>query len=255
VLGAAEHFLNPVLDGRGYSCLGAGQMNFDPDVSALSQDAPGPRPSSTADDLWKVIQEQRERIERLEAVLPLPEASERVEMGRAPVIGPRARRRHRRQVRIPAVSAEEAFKDLAPITARYATVPILEGFNWDDCATRVPEGQWYMVVFRSVRREAIDDLTLEMHDYGAHIEASRRAVGLVHYFRGTPNEHRECLSFCIWRNRKEAARAAQLPLHRVAMAMTEEKYEWYALERYNLRKVRGRDGIEIEPVDPPLAQG
>jgi hypothetical protein len=226
-------------------------MNVDPDVTAIST---GPRPSATADDLWRVIQEQRERIERLEAVLPLPEASERVELGRARVIGPRARRRHRR-LHTPAVSAEEAFKELAPITARYATVPIQDGFNWDDCAARLPEGQWYMVVFRSVRREAIDDLTLEMHDYGAHIEASRRAVGLIHYFRGTPNEHRECLSFCIWRNRKEAARAAQLPLHRVAMTMTEEKYEWYTLERHFLRKIRGRGGIEIEPVDPPMAQG
>jgi hypothetical protein len=230
-------------------------MNFDPDVTPISQDAPGPRPSSSADDLWTVIQEQRERIERLEAVLPLPEASERVELGRRKVLGPRARRRRLAHMRIPAVSAQEAFKDLAPITARYATVPILEGFNWEDCAARLPEGQWYLVVFRSVRRESIDDLTLEMHDYGAHIEASRRAVGLVHYFRGTPSERRECLSFCIWSNRKEAARAAQLPLHRVAMAMVDEKYEWYALERYFLRKVRGRDGIEIEPVDPPVAQG
>jgi hypothetical protein len=229
-------------------------MNFDPDVTSISGDVPGSRLSSSADDLWKVIQEQRERIERLEAILPLPEASERGVLGRRKVIGPRARRRHLR-VRTPAVSAEEAFKDLAPITARYATVPILEGFNWDDCAVRLPEGQWYLVVFRSVRREAADDLTLEMHDYGAHIEASRRAVGLVHYFRGTPSEQRECLSFCIWSNRKEARRAAQLPLHRVAMTMTDEKYEWYALERYNLRKIRGRDGIEIEPADPPVAQG
>ena len=155
------------------------------------------------------------------------------------------------------LSAVEAFQSLAPITAKYATLPIMQGFNWQECAAHLDPGEWYMIVFRSIRREAIDDLTLEMHDYGAYIEAQRRAIGLVFYFRGTPNEYRECLSFCIWSSRQEAARAARLPLHREAMLMVDEKYEWYALERYLLRKVRARRGIETiavnaegEPIAP-----
>jgi hypothetical protein len=228
-------------------------MNVESEAGSISGNTTGQQSSAGGEDLWNVIQEQRARIERLEASLPLPAATDRVELGRRPVIGKRGRRAQRLRTRT--VTAEEAFKDLAPVTARYATVPILEGFNWADCAARVAEGEWYLVVFRSVRREAIDDLTLEMHDYGAYIEAQRRAVGLVFYFRGTPNEQRDCLSFCIWSSRQEAARAAKLPLHQVAMTMVDEKYEWYSLERYVLRKVRGRDGIEVEPIGAPMAQG
>jgi hypothetical protein len=208
---------------------------------------PSPHSSHTIDDLWGLLEDQSARIERLEAsVAPLPPAQDRAEIGRRTVIGTRKRSRH--PSRSTTVSASEAFRELAPVTAQYATVPIMEGFNWADCATQLSEGEWYLVVFRSVRREAVDDLTLEMHDYGAYIEAQRRAIGLVYYFRGTHNERRECLSFCIWSSREEAIRAAQLPLHRVAMAMTDEKYEWYSLERYRLRKVRGRSGIEAERI-------
>src|SRR5579872_7023350 len=199
-------------------------------------------------ELWKVVQEQQARIERLEAsMLPLPDATQRFRAGR-PRLGTRLQRTrefHPHQT----LSPVEAFQVLAPVTSQYATVPIWDGFNWGDCARRVGPGEWYMVVFRSLRREAVDDLTLEMHDYGAYIEAQRRASGLVFYFRGTPNEHRECLSFCIWTNREEAARAAHLPLHRIAMAMVDEKYEWYTLERYSLRKQRDRIRIDAVPVD------
>lgn len=212
---------------------------------------PSSQDSHTIDDLWGLIQEQSTRIERLEAtVAPLPPAEDRAAIGRQSVIGMRRRPRH--PARSTPVSAAEAFRELAPITAQYATIPIMEGFNWADCATQLREGEWYLVVFRSVRREAVDDLTLEMHDYGAYIEAQRRAEGLVYYFRGVHNERRECLSFCIWSSRQEAVRAAQLPLHQIAMNMVNEKYEWYSLERYMLRKVRGQSGIEAERLTSPL---
>ncbi|MDQ2744641.1 MAG: hypothetical protein M3Z66_20430 [Chloroflexota bacterium] len=214
---------------------------------------PSPPSSHSIDDLWGLLQEQSERLGRLEArradgqaasTVPLPPAQDRAVIGRPAVIGAGKKVRH--PARSTTVSAAEAFQALAPITAQYASVPIMEGFNWADCATQLKAGQWYLVVFRSVRRQAVEDLILEMHDYGAHIEAQRRAIGLLYYFRGTYNEQRECLSFCIWRSRQEAVRAAQLPLHRVAMTLVDEKYEWYALERYTLRKVRGRSGIEAE---------
>jgi hypothetical protein len=214
------------------------------------------------DDLWELLREQQARIERLESgLLPLPSATKREDAGRTGhaldgSMGlspgrPHSGKREGRRVRslYEPLSAVEAFQSLAPITARYATVPIMEGFNWQECAVHLDPGEWYLIVFRSIRREAIDDLTLEMHDYGAYIEAQRRAIGLVFYFRGTPNEYRECLSFCIWASRQEAARAARLPLHREAMMMVGEKYEWYALERYLLRKVGDRSGIEAIPVN------
>jgi hypothetical protein len=109
-----------------------------------------------------------------------------------------------------------------------------------------------MVVFRSVLREPGENLTLEMYDYGAYIEAQRRASGLLYYFRGTPNERGECLSFCIWSSREEAARAAQLPLHRAATGVVGEMYRWYSLERYVLRKRPDQQQLELDLVDSYL---
>ncbi len=143
-----------------------------------------------------------------------------------------------------------AFDALRPRSSHYATLPIQDGFTWDECASLVPDGSWYMVVFRSVRREAGENLTLEMHDFGAYIEAQRRASGLVYYFRGVHNEHRECLSFCLWTDREEAVRAARLPLHRAAMAVADDTYESYSLERYTVRKLPGSRTFDIEQVMP-----
>jgi hypothetical protein len=205
-------------------------------------------------DLWTLFKEHQARLERLEAsLLPLPDATERVGAGRTRVSS-RLKKSRSRFSQQP-LSPNEAFQVLEPITSRYATVPIWDGFSWDASARRLKSGEWYMVVFRSVRREATDDLTLEMHDYGAYIEAQRRADGLVYYFRGTPNEHRECLSFCIWAGREEAARTAQLPLHRTAMSMVDEKYEWYVLERYSLVKANDRiriDAVRLDATGAPL---
>ncbi|GAC1321669.1 MAG: hypothetical protein NVS2B16_22980 [Chloroflexota bacterium] len=140
-----------------------------------------------------------------------------------------------------------AFEYLEPLTQSFATDPIMDGFTWSECATWLDPGEWYMVVFRSVRREAGENLTLEMYDYGAYIEAQRRASGLLFYFRGTPNERRECLSFCVWENRDEALRASRLPLHAKAMSMVDEMYESYSLERYVLRKVEEGAALECLP--------
>ncbi|MDQ2740781.1 MAG: hypothetical protein M3Z66_00515 [Chloroflexota bacterium] len=222
-------------------------MDSNAQITAATAEAHQHQVPPNVETLWRFIQEQRARIDSLEADrLPLPEASKRVDAGRRAVIN--RRRRPSSRAREQSVPAVEAFQTLAPITARYASLPILEGFNWSDCTAQLAPGEWYLVVFRSIRRQAADDLTLEMHDYGAYIEAQRRALGLVFYFRGTTNEQRECLSFCLWNSRQEAVRAAQLPLHRIAMNMVEEKYEWYRLERYAVRKVRDRPQVDIIPL-------
>lgn len=146
-----------------------------------------------------------------------------------------------------AVLAATAFQALQPARPDYATAPILEGFNWAECTAQIEPGEWYMVVFRSVRRDEGEHLTLEMYDYGAYIEAQRRASGLLTYFRGYPNQRRECLSFCIWTNRQEAARAARLPLHTIAISKVDEMYESFSLERYYLRKRSLDAPLEAEP--------
>lgn len=147
-----------------------------------------------------------------------------------------------------APEAVDAFESVRPRSPDHATLPILEGFHWDECAARLEPGEWYMVVFRSVRRESGEHLILEMYDYGAYIEARRRAAGLLFYFRGAPNERRECLSFCVWASREEAKRAARLPLHTMAMNTVNEVYESYRLERYMLVKRPGQSSLELHPV-------
>lgn len=219
-------------------------MAMQHNLAAETEGGPRRQVENGIEELWTIVREQQARIDRLESVPPpLPAAGERGDLGRRPVRDYRPAPRPRSRVK--PMSVADAFQLLAPVTARYATVPIRDGFNWAECAARLIPGEWYMVVFRSTRWEAADDLTLEMHDYGAYIEAQRRAVGLLYYFRGTTNERRECLSFCIWNSRQEAVRAAQLPLHRIAMSMVDEKYESYILERYAIRKERGSDLLEF----------
>ena len=150
-----------------------------------------------------------------------------------------------------APAAVDAFDCVHPCDPDYATLPIWDGFQWAECAARLEPGEWYVVVFRSVRREAGENLTLEMYDYGAYIEARRRGEGLMFYFRGAPNERRECLSFCIWSSRDEAKRAARLPLHSMAMNMVDEMYESYKLERYMLLKHPGQSRLELHPISTP----
>jgi hypothetical protein len=143
-------------------------------------------------------------------------------------------------------AARLAFQRLAPRSLDYATLPILEGFNWDECTTGMESGTWYLVVFRSQRRPDADEALLEAYDLGAYREA-QRASGLLFYFRGLPNRHGECLSFCIWETRAEARAAATLPLHRAATRIVDRMYTTFTLERYMLH--RSRDGgLTTEPV-------
>ncbi len=48
--------------------------------------------------------------------------------------------------------ARRAFLRLRPVTPSYQTAPIEEGFNWEEALADLDAGEWYLVVFRSVRR-------------------------------------------------------------------------------------------------------
>jgi hypothetical protein len=129
----------------------------------------------------------------------------------------------------------EACRRLSPIHPDYATLPIQEGFNWSSCLGEVPFDRLYLVVFRSVRRTTADFELLKDHDDKAYAEALE-AGGLLRYFRGSMNERRECLSFCLWEDREQARRAPGGASHRTAAAITADMYESYVLERYDLIK-------------------
>ncbi len=141
-----------------------------------------------------------------------------------------------------------SFELLTPIAADYATLPVLDGFNWADCFRTVEAGCWYLVVFRSVRREGADtDLLTEFDDH-AYDEALGSG-GLLHYFKGSLGPRRECLSFCVWESREQARAALRLPRHIAAARLAATMYESYGLERYMLCKHAGERAPRMHHID------
>jgi hypothetical protein len=140
-----------------------------------------------------------------------------------------------------------SFTRLAPVSDRYAILPVSRAFTWEACLGDVPAGEWYMVAFRSVRRPGLDEARLTAYDEWAHTEAMQ-APGFVHYFRGPANTRGQCLSFCLWDSRAEARAAAGRPAHVEAAALTFESYRQYRLEFHRVRRLAGA-GFTFEPYD------
>jgi hypothetical protein len=131
------------------------------------------------------------------------------------------------------------FDRLGPVSDRYAILPVADAFTWDACEADVAPGEWYMVAFRSIRRDGVDEERLTSHDDWAHAEAMD-APGFVHYFKGPTQLDGRCMSFCLWDSRAEARDAASRPAHLKAAALTHESYAEYTLEFH--RVVRLDDG-------------
>jgi hypothetical protein len=140
-----------------------------------------------------------------------------------------------------------SFERLTTISPQYATLSVANAFTWSDCLADVPPGEWYMVAFRSIRRDDADEARLTAHDDWAHIEATG-APGFVHYFRGPANALGECMSFCLWTSRKEARAAAGGPAHVQAAALTFEAYAHYVLEFHRVRRL-AEGGFTFESYD------
>lgn len=138
---------------------------------------------------------------------------------------------------------------LAPVSDRYAALPVAAAFNWRDATTGLSEGEWYLVAFRSIRRADANEARLTAFDDLAHAEAAA-APGFVHYFKGPAAADRSCLSFCLWESRADAREAAGRPAHVRAVSVIAEMYEQYTLEFHRVTK--GADGtLAFEPYDGP----
>jgi hypothetical protein len=135
----------------------------------------------------------------------------------------------------------DALAALKPASEAYATLPVAEAFEWSDVARQLGAGEWYLVVFRSIRRIAADDVRLAEFDDRAHNDAAS-APGFVHYFKGPAASDRSCLSFCLWTSRAEARAAAGRPAHIDAVSVLNEMYERYTLE---FVRVTGRVGAPL----------
>ena len=144
------------------------------------------------------------------------------------------------------------FQRLAPVSDRYATMPVPNAFTWDACLADVDPGEWYMVAFRSTRRAGADEAKLTAYDDWAHTEAME-APGFVHYFKGPANDRGECLSFCLWRSRADARAASARPAHVAAAALTVESYAHFRLEFHRVRRLAGA-GFTFEPYDQDVAR-
>lgn len=127
---------------------------------------------------------------------------------------------------------------LRAVDDRYATRPISEAFNWQEAASDLGDGEWYLVAFRSMRRDGADEERLAMYDERAHLEAES-APGFVHYFKGPRAADGSCLSFCLWTSRAEARAAAGRPAHVEAVGLLDEMYATYTLEFHRVRREAG----------------
>ena len=144
-------------------------------------------------------------------------------------------------------SSRPSFERLAPVSDRYAYLPVAEAFTWRACEPDVAPGEWYMVAFRSTRLPGVDEAQLSAYDDWAHAEAMD-APGFVHYFKGPTVDGDRCMSFCLWDSRAEARSAASRPAHARAVALTHQAYAEYTLEFHRVRRTAA--GFAIEPYDP-----
>ncbi|KAI7882605.1 hypothetical protein K492DRAFT_206059 [Lichtheimia hyalospora FSU 10163] len=143
---------------------------------------------------------------------------------------------------------EKALPHFHVITNDYVHVAVQDAFNWNEVANLLgeeSEGDWFIVAFRSVRKADADSKALYDADARAHREAIHSG-GLLQYWYGDLNEHRECLAMCIWVNRDYALKATKKPLHLEAARLAGIMYESYQLERYRLIKNAGETTFELK---------
>jgi hypothetical protein len=139
--------------------------------------------------------------------------------------------------------ATSSLERLVPFPG-YQTLPIDQGFNWAEALADCEVRDWYLVVFRSLRKKPFDVQALAHYDGLAFAEAARIG-GLLTYFKGDVNEAAQCLSFCLWERRDQARAAMASPQHIEAAKRTKRWYRSYQIERYALRKAASQSEPEF----------
>jgi heme-degrading monooxygenase HmoA len=142
----------------------------------------------------------------------------------------------------------DSLETLAPVSESYASLPVAQAFDWQRASAELGVGEWYLVAFRSIRRDDADEERLTALDSAAHQEAAG-APGFVHYFKGPKADDGSCLSFCLWDSRADARAAAGLPAHRDAVAVLDEMYATYTLEFQRVSRHAPDAPLAFEPYD------
>jgi heme-degrading monooxygenase HmoA len=131
----------------------------------------------------------------------------------------------------------------AVLSDRYMLLPIEAGFDWETYFAHIDTGDWYLVVFRCKHRADADEALLTRLDDRAS-QAAIATPGFIGYFAGVPAATGECLSFCLWEKPAHARSGASQPAHREAAQQGVSSYEYYRLERYQIRKAAGTVSFE-----------
>ena len=142
----------------------------------------------------------------------------------------------------------DAFGRLAPTCAGYAHLDVARAFDWSGVSEALGPGEWYLVAFRSTRRQGADEARLVEYDERAHHEAEG-APGFLHYQKGPCYTDGSCLSFCLWTDRASARAAAGGAAHVEAVGLLHEMYASYTLEFLRVRSHGDGRPLEFEPYD------
>ncbi|KAL0096299.1 hypothetical protein J3Q64DRAFT_1633151 [Phycomyces blakesleeanus] len=145
---------------------------------------------------------------------------------------------------------EKGLPHLRSLSQDYLNCPIQQAFNWNTLASILGkewQGEWFVVVFRSIRKISADHQRL----FEADVRSQKEAIetgGFLKYWYADLNEHQECMAMCIWVDVEYAAKASRKPLHREAAKLAGQMYDSYVLERHRLIKRAGETIFHIEPM-------
>jgi hypothetical protein len=155
----------------------------------------------------------------------------------------------------PSLLFAKALTALKPRTPAYATVPYPSALNFDTvldvlhlAATAegysYPETHFYVVVFRSQLKPAIDNDYLYKLDYESHREACESG-GLLKYWFGKTDGERRNLATCFWHSREDAYRGGLGPWHKKARLAGKELYESIVFSTHRFTVEEGAKGWRL----------
>ncbi len=126
----------------------------------------------------------------------------------------------------------------------HAGLPTDQAFDWPELTADLPDGDYFLVVFRSLRSRDADHRELWREDARAFAEALGSG-GLIHYHQGLLDRKRRSVSFCLWRSQEDAKRATALPVHKEAARLALSAYTSYLIERHTLRRRGSQVSFEL----------
>ncbi|KAK5706971.1 hypothetical protein LTR17_021114 [Elasticomyces elasticus] len=145
---------------------------------------------------------------------------------------------------------------LKPVRSDYATADYMSSFNWSTvfrvlrglCQQQDivwPKQEFYVVIFRSLRRRDADPDIITKLDQESHREACESG-GLLKYWFGDCDGEMRNLATCIWRNQPSAVAGGGGPWHARARAAAREIYKCIEFQTHKLVVEAGAEEWRLE---------